>query len=73
MATASCMGGWCRRRDSCAHYVTDDRRVPVERLCEPGQSDAYSAAYAAEKQLVRSTVTYYTNAWTQNARQDGQS
>lgn len=28
----SCMGGWCRSREKCAHYVTD---FPVisERLC----------------------------------------
>jgi hypothetical protein len=28
----SCMGGWCLKRDKCAHY--EWRSVFVERLCE---------------------------------------
>lgn len=36
----SCMGGWCDRRGSCAYYW---RSAPItlERLCEPGNTDAY--------------------------------
>ena len=69
MTTASCMGGWCQKRDSCAHHVTTDRRVPVERLCEPGKSDAY----VTQIQLARMTDTYYHEPWTQSAKQDGRS
>lgn len=30
-----CMGGWCTKRDKCAHYVAApiNGREPVERLC----------------------------------------
>lgn len=37
----SCMGGWCTCRNRCARHLADDRRLPVERLCEPGKKDAY--------------------------------
>jgi len=37
----ACMGGWCRVRDICRHYVSDGD-VIVERLCEPGLRDAYA-------------------------------
>jgi hypothetical protein len=33
----ACMGGWCAKRDWCAHYHAEDRRAPAERLCRPGQ------------------------------------
>jgi hypothetical protein len=34
-----CMGGWCKSRDKCLHYVIASRsaRPPVERLC--GQTE----------------------------------
>lgn len=32
----SCMGGWCRKRDECAHYHSRSR-VRSERLCERGK------------------------------------
>lgn len=35
-ATVSCMGGWCRSREVCQHYVTEFRGRPEERLCEAG-------------------------------------
>lgn len=28
----ACMGGWCRSRERCAHYVSDSK-VISERLC----------------------------------------
>ena len=30
-----CLGGWCARRDECAHYHSRgiDGREPIERLC----------------------------------------
>jgi len=38
----SCMGGgWCGKRDQCARHLANDRSRPVERLCEPGQFDAF--------------------------------
>jgi hypothetical protein len=36
MTTQSCMGGWCRERERCAHYLARDRREPAERLCPRG-------------------------------------
>jgi hypothetical protein len=30
-----CMGGWCTARGSCAHYHSDSRMIPSERLCGP--------------------------------------
>lgn len=48
MSTAACMGGWaCPKRATCAHHAKDDRSVPVERLCEPGATDAYVPAIPA--------------------------
>lgn len=38
--TTPCMGGWCTRRDHCAHYHATDRTNPAERLCPPGQDGA---------------------------------
>ncbi len=33
-----CMGGWCRVRSGCAHYVApSSREQPAERLCPKGQ------------------------------------
>jgi hypothetical protein len=30
----ACLGGWCRERERCAHYVEADRYdEPAERLC----------------------------------------
>ena len=36
-----CMGGWCRRRDECAHYIGPHAHglKPAERLCAPGFDD----------------------------------
>lgn len=34
------MGGWCEIRDKCANHRVSSR-VIIERLCEPGQTDAY--------------------------------
>lgn len=38
---ALCMGGWCKAREKCAHYHAEGG-VLIERLCEPGQRDAYA-------------------------------
>lgn len=32
----ACMGGWCRKRDECAHYHSRSR-IRSERLCERGK------------------------------------
>jgi hypothetical protein len=37
MNELACMGGWCSRRESCPHYLAEDRSEPAERLCEPGR------------------------------------
>lgn len=39
--SVECMGGWCTLRDVCRHHQSD-RRVVVERLCEPGTLAAFS-------------------------------
>lgn len=40
-AIQSCAGGWCTRRDSCAHYLAaSEVQQPSERLCPPGQDGA---------------------------------
>ena len=41
MSRISCMGGFCPIRDRCRHHVTEDRSLPIERLCEPRQHDAF--------------------------------
>lgn len=33
----ACMGGWCSRREQCQNYHAEDRRNPIERICEPGR------------------------------------
>lgn len=35
-AEGGCMGGWCKSRENCANYVTEDKE-PRERLCAPGE------------------------------------
>jgi hypothetical protein len=35
-AIQACMGGWCTKRDHCAHYHAEHRGQPAERLCVPG-------------------------------------
>lgn len=41
----SCMGGFCSLRDACKHHLAADRRIPVDRMCEPKQSDAFEPIY----------------------------
>lgn len=38
MKVVSCMGGWCRVRESCAHYHARSES-PAERLCGPGKDE----------------------------------
>lgn len=38
----ACMGGWCRRRNSCAHYHAPHHIAIAERLCEKGNDDPES-------------------------------
>jgi hypothetical protein len=40
MSAVSCMGGWCAKRGSCALHLVP-KRIIVERLCEPGESDSF--------------------------------
>ena len=47
IAIYPCMGGWCRSRDRCAHYLLGDVELPPsERLCgrieEPEPARAYT-------------------------------
>lgn len=38
----ACMGGFkCTRRDKCAHYHADSAEI-AERLCQPGEANAFS-------------------------------
>lgn len=41
----ACMGGWCRRRNSCAHYHAPHHIAIAERLCEKGNDDPESVRY----------------------------
>jgi hypothetical protein len=37
MTLTPCMGGWCTRRDHCAHFhAASEHHQPAERLCPPG-------------------------------------
>lgn len=38
---SACMGGWCSRREKCAHYHADSDDI-AERLCQPGEANAFS-------------------------------
>ena len=37
MILTQCMGGWCKQRDKCQHFIAKpiQNRMPVERLCGP--------------------------------------
>ena len=37
MSAPSCMGGWCKQRDTCPRHLTNARKRTAERLCEPGR------------------------------------
>lgn len=40
--TPACMGGWCAsKRDTCASYHAKDTNQPAERLCVPGETNAW--------------------------------
>lgn len=41
-----CMGGWCRKRAGCLHYVAADGE-PVERLCAPGLDEPVRVIHPA--------------------------
>ena len=43
MTSPACMGGACPRRESCCRYyhAAPSATPPAERLCEPGQTDAW--------------------------------
>lgn len=42
---ASCMGGWCVRRQRCAYYRPGlEDEDPDDHLCEAGTFDAYHPA-----------------------------
>lgn len=45
MNIPQCQGGWCTRRERCAHYHAPMLAYlrPADRLCEPGQSDAFQS------------------------------
>jgi hypothetical protein len=52
----ACMGGWCALRDHCAHYHSDWRGQPSERLCIPGQdgaSDIADVQVSRQQRVVR--------------------
>jgi dephospho-CoA kinase len=36
----SCLGGWCTQRENC-RYFQNTTGIPIERLCEHGQTDAF--------------------------------
>lgn len=36
-----CMGGFCKLRDNCERYTQSYRFEPKERICKPGESNAY--------------------------------
>jgi hypothetical protein len=64
---AQCMGGWCRKRESCAHYRAPEGGALIERICEKGQEmpvkvDMQKAEVVPAK--VRK-VGKKPNAWTQ--------
>lgn len=45
----ACMGGFCARREACVYYHAQDRARPIERLCEPGQRDAFERETYADR------------------------
>lgn len=50
----SCMGGWCTRRDSCAHYhAASEGQTPAERLCPPGHDGAGLQHFTDEHDMTR--------------------
>lgn len=42
MTIVACMGGWCRRRNSCQHYHAERSQAVSERLCEKGRDEPES-------------------------------
>lgn len=42
--TRACMGGFCRVRENCEHYLQPLRFVPIERRCIKGQQNEYVPA-----------------------------
>jgi hypothetical protein len=57
VTVASCMGGWCAKREACARYLQPGRGLPIERLCEPGRTDAFEAVPFVVEMLLRLQMT----------------
>ena len=44
MSAKPCMGGWCRRREFCSHYLAKPSKTAAQRLCEPGRDGVMRSA-----------------------------
>lgn len=53
MIVLRCMGGWCLVRESCRHYHSDTWRKPVERACEPGETNLFAPLRRADVHSLR--------------------
>ena len=54
MSIPQCQGGWgCSKREKCAHYHAPEipGRAPTDRLCEPGQHDAFQPIATGIKRM----------------------
>jgi uncharacterized protein YndB with AHSA1/START domain len=58
--TQACMGGHCRLRDSCPHYLAAVRWNPAERLCDKG-ADGQSSVHVIA--LETETPARVVNGW----------
>ena len=57
MTIQSCMGGWCTKRDHCAHFhAASEDQTPSQRLCPPGHDGA--GLQHLESELIDMTRPY---------------
>jgi len=38
------MGGWCKRREFCSHYLAKPSKTAAQRLCVPGRDGVMRSA-----------------------------
>jgi hypothetical protein len=56
------MGGWCPRRDRCQLHEPRTGSVPIEKLCEDGDFDAYVALSVKTWEPVKRTPATWHEA-----------
>lgn len=66
------MGGWCRRREACGHYLSHAPGLLVERLCLPGKDGTLGAVRPSADQVrAAALLRRIVGIWRLSAQEAG--